>query len=183
MGKPTAVGAATAAVVGLVTITPAAGFVTPMGAIAMGILGSIGAYGVIQVLHRTKLDDSLDVFACHGIGGIIGSILTGVFATAAVNSAGADGLLYGGAGLVWTQTIAVLAAAAFAGIGTAAILLPLKALVGLRADDESEFDGLDMAEHAEGAYAFDLGFGRAMVEAPPTPAVAPALVTKDATTS
>ncbi len=93
MGKPTAVGAATAAVVGLVTITPAAGFVTPMGAIAMGILGSIGAYGVIQVLHRTKLDDSLDVFACHGIGGIIGSILTGVFATAAVNSAGADGLL------------------------------------------------------------------------------------------
>ena len=182
MGKPTAVGAATAAVVGLVTITPAAGFVTPMGAIAIGMLGSVGAYGVIQVMHRTKLDDSLDVFACHGVGGIIGSILTGVFATTAVNAAGADGLLYGGAGLVWTQTLAVLAAAAFAAVGTVGILIPLKLLMGLRTDEESEFDGLDLAEHAEGAYAMDLGFGRTMKEEPGTTAV-PALVTSDATSS
>jgi len=182
MGKPTAVGAATAAVVGLVTITPAAGFVTPMGAVAMGMLGSVGAYGVIQMMHRAKLDDSLDVFACHGVGGIIGSILTGVFATTAVNSAGADGLLYGGAGLVWTQTIAVAAAAAFAGLGTVAILLPLKAMFGLRVDEEGEFDGMDEAAHSEGAYALEAAFGRKIVEESETAGVS-ALVTSHAETS
>ena len=166
MGRPTAVGAATAAVVGLVTITPAAGFVTPMGAIAMGVLGSVGAYFVIQLLHSARLDDSLDVFACHGVGGIIGSVLTGVFATKAVNAAGADGLLYGGAGLVWTQTVAVLAAALFAGLATAAILLPLKAAFGLRADEESEYEGLDAMEHAESAYAIGAGDARTLVPEP-----------------
>ncbi|MCB9539282.1 MAG: ammonium transporter [Myxococcales bacterium] len=152
-GRPSAVGAATGIVCGLVTITPACGFVTPMGAIAMGALGAVGCFLTIQLMHKVKrLDDSLDVFACHGMGGILGSILTGVFATTAVNPNGADGLLYGNAGLLWTQTVAVLAAGAYAAVGSAVILLPIQALMGLRADPESEAEGLDVGEHAEGAY-------------------------------
>ncbi len=145
----------------------------------MGVLGAVGAYGAIQAMHRVKLDDSLDVFACHGVGGIIGSILTGVFATTAVNPAGADGLLYGNPGLVWTQTIAVLAAAAFAAAVTAVILVPLKAAFGLRSDEEAEFDGLDLAEHAEGAYVLDAGFGRHLADPEPM-APAPVLVAETA---
>ena len=122
-------GAMIGAVVGLVTITPAAGFVTPMGALAMGVLGSIGAYAAIRVLSRFRVDDSLDVFACHGVGGIIGSILTGVFATKTVNAGGADGLLYGGGWtLVGVQTVGVLAAAAFAGLVTVVLFVILKRL-------------------------------------------------------
>ncbi len=154
-GKPTAVGAATGIVVGLVTITPAAGFVTPMGAIVMGALGACGCYAAIRLMHKVNLDDSLDVFACHGVGGILGSILTGVFASTAVNPAGADGLLAGAAGLVWTQTVAVTAAAAFAALGSAVILLPLKALMRLRAAPDVEAEGLDEGLHAEGAYGAD----------------------------
>ncbi len=179
-GKPTAVGAATAIVIGLVTITPAAGFVTPMGAIAMGILGAGGAYFVMQAMHKVKkVDDALDVFACHGAAGIIGSVLTGVFASAAVNSGGADGLLYGGAGLVVTQLIATVAAIGFAALGTVVILVPMKALFSIRVDEEAEAEGLDLAEHAEGGYELAGGFTRTEVVPEGLPAGA-ALVTDEA---
>ncbi len=154
--RPSAVGAATGAVVGLVTITPAAGFVTPMGAIAMGLLGALVAFTAIERLGRLGIDDTLDVFACHGVGGIVGSILTGVFATKAVNSGGADGLLYGGgAELLIAQTISVLAAAAFAGGCTAVILIAMKAMMGIRANSELEDQGLDLGDHGEAAYPLE----------------------------
>jgi Amt family ammonium transporter len=151
-GKPTAVGVATGAVVGLVTITPAAGFVTPMGALAMGTIGSVISYITIQLFSRTRLDDSLDVFACHGMGGITGSILTALFATTAVNADGANGLFYGNAGLLWPQVAGTLAAATLAATATAVILLGLKATIGLRPEEDDEQQGLDVTEHAEEAY-------------------------------
>lgn len=155
-GRPSAVGAATGAVAGLVTITPAAGFVTPMGALAMGTVGAGIAFAVLQVIDKERVDDSLDVFACHGVSGIVGSVLTGVFATTTVNPAGADGLLYGGGwSLLGVQTVSVLAAGAFAAVMTAGILVALKATIGLRADEDAEFEGLDSRAHGESAYALD----------------------------
>jgi Amt family ammonium transporter len=149
-GKATAVGAATGAVVGLVTITPAAGFVTPMGAMAMGAMGASVSFLVIQVFSKFSVDDSLDVFACHGMGGITGALLTGVFASEAVG--GSNGLLYGNAGLMWPQLQGVLAAAGLAGLATAIILYGLKFTIGLRSTEDDERFGLDVTEHAEEAY-------------------------------
>jgi Amt family ammonium transporter len=102
------VGAA-AAIVGLVAVTPAAGFVTPLSAVAIGGLAAPVCYAALQLLGRTRLDDRLDVFACHGVGGIVAAQLTGVFATTSVNPAGTDGLLYGNPRLIVSQLIAVLA--------------------------------------------------------------------------
>src|ERR671914_1673517 len=112
--RSTAVGAATGAVVGLVAITPAAGFVTPLAALAIGMLAAGASYAAIQLRPKTKVDDALDVFACHGVAGIMGALLTGVFATKAVNPAGADGLLEGNASQLGVQVVAVLATIALA---------------------------------------------------------------------
>ncbi len=151
-GKVTAVGAATGVVVGLVGITPAAGFVSPMGAIAIGVLCAGLSYTAIQIRSKSKLDDSLDVFACHGLAGMAGALLTGVFATTAANPDGADGLLAGNAAQLGIQALAVLAAAVLAVVGTFAILTVLKATMGLRATVRQETTGLDLAEHGEEAY-------------------------------
>ena len=124
--RPSATGLAIGAVVGLVGITPAAGYVEINGALAIGGLSSAAAFGVLQVLEKRSLDDTLDVFACHGIGGIVGSILTGVFATTAVNPAGADGLLAGNPGQLLPQITSVLAAAVLALVGTWGILKVLE---------------------------------------------------------
>lgn len=150
--KPSAVGAATGAVVGLVAITPACGFVTPLGAIAIGGIGAIVSFTAVQLKKKTSLDDSLDVFACHGLGGMTGAILTGVFCTKSVNSAGADGLLYGNPGQVLTQLFAVGVTITFAALGTAVILLVLKVTMGLRTDEQAEIEGLDVGEHGEEGY-------------------------------
>ncbi|MCG8432945.1 MAG: ammonium transporter [Gammaproteobacteria bacterium] len=152
-GKTSASGAAIAAVVGLVAITPAAGFVTPLAALAIGAAGSTASYLTIKAIKRTGLDDTLDVFACHGIAGIVGSLLTGVFATTSVNPGGADGLLYGNAYLLVPQLISVVAAGLYAAVGTGIILLILDKVVGLRADETAETDGIDLVEHAENAYS------------------------------
>ncbi len=178
-GKPSAVGAATGAVVGLVAITPAAGFVTPMASIAIGALGACASFFVIQLMKRTRIDDSLDVFACHGVGGIVGSLLTGVFATKAVNAAGADGLLAGNAGLVWVQAIAVFGAAAVAAAATFVLIKALALVMPVRATEEDELVGLDLAAHAEGAYAGDSVLGDRVVHPhpAPTPHYAPERVT------
>jgi ammonium transporter, Amt family len=152
LGRPTAVGAATGAVVGLVAITPAAGFVTPRGALAIGALAAAASYAAIVLRSRTRVDDALDVFACHGVAGIAGALLTGVFATKAVNPAGADGLLYGNPHQVLVQLWAVLATIVLAGAGSAAILGLLRVTVGLRVSLADEVAGLDVGEHGEEAY-------------------------------
>ncbi len=153
-GKPTAVGAATGAVVGLVAITPAAGFVTPMGSIAIGGIAAIVSYFMVQLRGKLKFDDSLDVFGCHGMGGVTGAILTGVFCTKAVNPAVAiEGLAYGGGfAQVLIQIESVLGTVAIATVGTTAILFLLKFTMGLRPDDQAELEGLDVSEHGEEGY-------------------------------
>jgi Amt family ammonium transporter len=151
-GHATAVGGATGAVVGLVAITPAAGFVTPGAAVLMGAITAGISYAAILWRPRTRIDDALDVFACHGVAGVAGAVLTGVFATKTVNPAGADGLLAGNPGLVWTQVEAVLAAMVLAGGLTFGILRALEALMGLRVTLTDEIGGVDGSEHGETAY-------------------------------
>ncbi len=151
-GRCTAVGAATGAVVGLVAITPAAGFVTPIAAIAIGALAAGGSYAAIQLRARSRVDDALDVFACHGVAGIVGALLTGVFATKGVNPSGGDGLLAGHPGQLGVQLVAVLATVLLAGGATALILTALRATVGLRVPVTDEIGGVDVSEHGEEAY-------------------------------
>jgi Amt family ammonium transporter len=152
VGQATAVGAATGAVVGLVAITPAAGYVTPLAAMAIGALGAGASYGVIQLRNRTRIDDALDVFACHGVAGIVGALLTGVFAVKAVNPAGADGLLAGNPRLLGVQAIAVVATILFAGGMTFIALRGLALVTALRAGVTHELRGIDLSEHGEHAY-------------------------------
>jgi ammonium transporter, Amt family len=151
-GRTTAVGAATGAVVGLVAITPAAGFVTPRAALAIGVIAAASSYVAMQLRARTRIDDSLDVFACHGVAGIVGALLTGVFATTSVNPAGANGLLAGNPMQVVVQGVAVLATMALSGTLTAAILGVLRATMSIRASLGDELAGLDATEHGEEAY-------------------------------
>lgn len=148
-GKATAVGAATAVIVGLVAVTPAAGHVTPFSAIVIGFLATFPSYYALTVRPRTKLDDSLDVFAGHGLGGISGALLTGVFASAKFGTAGA---LEGNIKLVGIQLVAVLAAMIFSAIGTLAILKVISFFVPIRIDNKDERRGLDLTAHGEEAY-------------------------------
>ena len=148
----TAVGAATGAVVGLVAITPAAGFVTPSAAIAIGVLAASASFFAMQLRSRTQLDDALDVFACHGVAGIVGALLTGVFATKGVNASGGDGLLAGNAHQLAVQLYAVLSTIALAGVGTFVLLSVVKLFGGLRISLADEIAGIDVAEHGEQAY-------------------------------
>lgn len=151
--RSTAVGAATGIVVGLVGVTPAAGFVTPIGAMIIGLIAAAASHAAIETRRRLPVDDSLDVFACHGVAGIVGAILTGVFATTAVNPGGADGLLAGNAGQLGVQIVAVVVTMVFAGGMTAGVLGLLHATVGLRVPLHSEVGGVDLSEHGEEAYS------------------------------
>ena len=151
-GKITAVGAATGAVVGLVGITPAAGYVTAPAALAIGVLSVFISYFAIQLRSRSRLDDSLDVFSCHGLAGVGGALLTGVFATKVANPGGNDGLLAGNAGQLLVQVFAVLAAVILAVVGTIVILAVIRATFGTRARIADEMIGLDLSEHGEEAY-------------------------------
>jgi ammonium transporter, Amt family len=151
-GKPTMLGAASGAVAGLVAITPAAGFVTPLAAVVIGLVAGVVCYSACLLKSKFGYDDSLDVVGVHGVGGILGAILTGVFASKAINSAGNDGLLYGNPSLLITQLTAVGITVAFAAAGTAVILLVLKAVMGLRVTADEERLGLDLSQHSESAY-------------------------------
>jgi Amt family ammonium transporter len=153
-GKPTMLGAASGAVAGLVAITPAAGFVTPMAAVVIGLVAGVVCYSACMVKSKFGYDDSLDVVGVHGVGGILGALMTGVFASKAVNSAGNDGLLYGNPSLLVTQLIAVGITIAFVAAGSAVILLALKAVMGLRVTEAEERLGLDLSQHSETAYVF-----------------------------
>lgn len=153
--QATAVGAATGAVVGLVAITPAAGYVTPLSALAIGVLAAGASYLAMNLRARTKIDDALDVFACHGVAGIAGALLTGVFATKAVNAAGADGLLFGNARLLGVQALAVLCTVVLSGAVTGLVLWGLGALASLRLPLHEELTGVDLSQHGEQAYHDD----------------------------
>lgn len=151
-GKPTAIGAITGAVAGLVAITPACGFVTPLGAVAIGLGVSAVCYWAVNQRMKWKLDDSLDAFSVHGVGGIFGALMTGVFATKAVNAAGNDGVLYGNVSLLWIQFVGVIATAAFAAIVTFVLLKIINTTMGVRSSDEQQHEGLDLVEHGEKGY-------------------------------
>jgi Amt family ammonium transporter len=150
-GKPTAVGAATAIVVGLVAITPAAGFVSPLDAIWLGGIAAIPSYLTLQWRAKTNLDDSLDVLAAHGVGGTVGALLTGVFAQKAFNGV-ADGLLYGNPGQLGIQATAVAAAGIFSFVVSFALVKIVGLVIPLRPSAEDETTGLDISQHGEEAY-------------------------------
>jgi Amt family ammonium transporter len=150
-GRATAVGAATAIVVGLVVITPAAGFVGPMAAITMGALGAVPSYFALIFRAKTRLDDSLDVVAAHGLGGATGAILTGVFADAAWSGA-ANGLLAGNPGQLAIQLLSVLIVLAYSGTATFVLLKLLALVMPLRIGAKTEGVGLDVTQHGEEAY-------------------------------
>jgi Amt family ammonium transporter len=150
-GKPTAVGAATAIVVGLVAVTPAAGFINPINAILLGGLAAIPSYFALIFRARTTLDDTLDVVAAHGVGGSVGALLTGVFAERAVNGL-ADGLLYGNPGQVGVQAMAVAAAIVYSGAMSFILLKVIGAFMPLQVGVSDEGAGLDITQHGEEAY-------------------------------
>jgi Amt family ammonium transporter len=151
-GKPTAVGAITGAVAGLVAITPACGFVPPLAASLIG-LGVAGVcYWAVTQRVRWNLDDSLDAFSVHGVGGMFGALMTGVFASRSVNEAGADGLVHGNVVLLGVQLLGIVATAAFAALVTFLLLKILSITMGIRSSDEHQHEGLDLVEHGEKGY-------------------------------
>jgi Amt family ammonium transporter len=161
--RTTAVGAATAIVVGLVAITPAAGFVGPMSAIAIGAIAAVPSYFGLIWRAGTRLDDSLDVVAAHGVGGTVGALLTGVFAQQAVNGIpNANGLLFGNPGQLATQAIAIGAAIVYSGVMSFVLLKIVGALMPLRATSQEETTGMDVNQHGEEAYIHGGGMGPAM---------------------
>jgi Amt family ammonium transporter len=151
--KPSPLGIVTGMVVGLVAITPAAGFVTPMAALVIGGLAAPISFYAIRLRQKMKLDESLDVWACHGMGGTWGALATGLFASTSVNAAGADGLFYGNPGQFGIQAVAVIIAVVFSFGATYIIAKVLDRLVGLRVTQVEEEVGLDLSEHGERAYA------------------------------
>jgi Amt family ammonium transporter len=152
-GKPTTLGAASGAIAGLATITPAAGFVGPNAAIFIGFLAGAGCYYGITLKSRFGYDDSLDVVGIHGLGGIIGTISLGVFASKVVNPGGADGLLAGNPSFLGTQMFGVLVVGAYAFVFSWILLKAVDAVMGLRLTEEAEVQGLDLSEHSETAYS------------------------------
>ena len=152
-GRATAVGGATGIVVGLVAITPAAGFVSPLSALLIGAIAAVPSYFAIVLRSRTRLDDSLDVFAGHGVGGLTGALLTGVFAEKVWNGAGNDGLLAGNAGQLGLQALGAGSAMLYAAVMTYAILKLLSLVTALRAAPRTEGVGMDVSQHGEEAYA------------------------------
>jgi Amt family ammonium transporter len=152
-GKPTVLGAASGAVAGLVAITPASGYVGPVSSIVIGGVAGVVCYSACLAKSRLGYDDSLDVVGVHAIGGTWGALATGLFASKVINPAGNDGLFFGNPDQLRVQLIAVVATWAFAAVGTAIILLVLKAAVGLRVATDEERLGLDLSQHSESAYA------------------------------
>lgn len=151
-GKPTVLGAVSGGVSGLVAITPAAGFVTPVAAIPIGFIGAICCYVAVAILKsKVGYDDSLDAFGIHGVGGMWGAIATGLFATVTVNPDGADGLFYGG-NLLIPQLISLVVAIALAIIGTTIIFKVVSLFMDMRVSISAESLGIDISEHGEGAY-------------------------------
>jgi Amt family ammonium transporter len=163
-GKPSALGAASGLVAGLVAITPAAGFVGPMAAVAIGLIAGAVCFGGVLLKSRAGYDDTLDAFGVHGIGGLTGALLTGVFASKVWNSAGQDGLIYGNSAAFVEQIVAVVAAGAYAAIGSLVLLKIVGLTVGIRVEKHEEQEGLDAVLHGEAAYALSESGGRSADE-------------------
>lgn len=154
-GKPTMLGAASGCIAGLVAITPAAGFVTVPSAIIMGLLGGVICFFAVAIAkHKLGYDDSLDAFGVHGVGGTWGAIATGIFASSAVNPAGADGLLYGNAPQLLKQLVGAGTSWIFAAVMTFIIVKAIGLFMQIKATDEQQVQGMDLAEHGERGYAY-----------------------------
>jgi Amt family ammonium transporter len=151
-GRPSVLGAASGAVAGLVAITPASGFVTPLAALAIGAGAGVFCFLAVRLRSKVNVDDSLDVWACHGVGGTWGALATGLFATVAVNSGGANGLFYGNPQQFLIQFVTVAVVWAYAFVATWVILKALYGLMGLRLKAGEEVAGLDLSLHGEEAY-------------------------------
>lgn len=151
-GKPTALGAASGAVAGLVGVTPAAGFVEPIGAVAIGAITGVVCYAAVMYKSKLGYDDSLDTFGVHGVGGTVGALLTGVFCTTSVNSLGKQGLLFGNPGQVVTQAIGVGATWVYAAVVSAILLFIIDKTMGIRVKSTDEEAGLDLTQHGEEGY-------------------------------
>jgi len=151
-GAPSVLGAAAGAVAGLVAITPASGYVDVSASILIGLGAGVFCYTAIQLTKRLKVDDALDVFGVHGIGGAWGALATGIFATVAINSGAKDGLLYGNPGQLGIQAIAVAASIIYSAVMTFVILKLIDVFVGLRVPENEEVLGLDASQHREAAY-------------------------------
>jgi len=151
-GKPTTLGAASGAVAGLVAVTPAAGFVSPISAIIIGLAAGVICYLAVLVKSKIGYDDALDVVAVHGFGGLWGALATGLFASTAWNPGGADGLFFGNPKLFAVQAYGAFATIIYSVIVTFVILKVIDMIVGLRVDSEAEVRGLDLAEHSEAGY-------------------------------
>ncbi|MGH7915169.1 MAG: ammonium transporter [Candidatus Binataceae bacterium] len=152
LGKPTTLGVASGVVAGLVAITPAAGYVGPISSLVIGAVAGVLCFFAVRMKARFGYDDALDVVGVHAVGGIWGALATGLFASVAVNAAGANGLFFGNPRQLLIQIVAVAASIAFAFVGSLILLKVTEALVGLRVSDEAERTGLDLSEHDENAY-------------------------------
>jgi Amt family ammonium transporter len=151
-GKPTMFGAATGAIAGLATITPAAGFVSPLSALFVGVVAALLCYTALNAKTRFKYDDSLDAFGVHGVGGTAGTIMAGVFASVAINAAGANGLLYGNARQLAVQAGAVLFVAVYSFVISMVLFKVLERVMGIRVTKDEETEGLDISQHGESGY-------------------------------
>lgn len=152
-GKMTVLGAISGAISGLVSITPAAGYVTPLSSIAIGLIGAVICYfAVVTLKYKLGYDDALDAFGIHGVGGTWGAIATGIFATTTVNPDGANGLLYGDIHLLGVQALSVVIAYVVGAVGTIIIYKVLSHWITFRVSREDERLGLDLSEHGESAY-------------------------------
>ncbi len=152
-GAATTLGTATGAVGGLAAITPAAGFVAPLPAVVIGIMAGIVCYFFVAVIKgKFNYDDSLDVFGVHGIGGLLGTLAVGIFASKMVNPGGADGLLFGNPRQFVVQLVGVVAVTIFSGVVTLILYKVVDAMVGLRVPESDEITGLDLSQHRESAY-------------------------------
>ena len=151
--RPSVLGIITGAVVGLVAVTPAAGYVTPLSALIIGAVAAPVSYYAIKLRQGRHLDESLDVWACHGMGGLWGALATGLFATRSVNPAGADGLFYGNGGQFLVQLVAAAGTVVFAFVLTFVLARVINRTIGLSVSESEEQVGLDIAEHGERAYA------------------------------
>ena len=158
-GKPTAIGIASGFLAGLGSVTAAAGFVTPIGALLIGSISSVCCFFAVSWRVKLQFDDSLDTYPVHGVGGTVGMLLTGIFATKEVNAAGNNGLLFGNPSLLGSQIVAVVATYLFAAAGTFIILKALGAIMELRVKPESEDQGLDINEHGEEGYGEEFASG------------------------
>ncbi|HEY9850682.1 MAG TPA: ammonium transporter [Leptolyngbyaceae cyanobacterium] len=162
--KPTAIGIATGFLAGLVGITPAAGYVSPLAAILIGSITSLCCFYAVILRAKLQFDDSLDTYPVHGVGGTVGALLTGVFANKAFNSAGADGLLAGHPELLWKQFVGVVVTYLFAAVGTLVILKGLSLVMALRVKPIAEEQGLDINEHGEEGYGEEFASGLSLSE-------------------